>query len=92
MLEAVAEVPGGAYRREADLGGYQLTAIIERRNGGFVARCVELAIASPGQSGPVALANLKDDVTSFVARSQDAEILNRLSREVEVARFEVSRR
>jgi len=73
------------------LGGYQLTAIIERRNGGFVARCVELPIASPGQSAPVALANLKDDVASFVAQTQDAEILERLSRDVEVARFEVAR-
>ena len=75
-----------------NLGGYQLTAIIEKRNGGFVARCLELPIASPGPSGAAALAKLKDDVASFLARTQDAEILDRLSREVEVAHFEVARR
>jgi predicted RNase H-like HicB family nuclease len=74
------------------LGGYHLTAIIEKRHGAFVARCLELPIASSGQSGAVALANLRDDVASFVAQTQDAEILDRLSRDVEVAHFEVARR
>ena len=73
------------------MDGYQLTAIIERRHGGFVARCLELSIASPGPTGAAALAKLKDDVASFLAQTQDAEILDRLSREVEVAHFEVAR-
>jgi hypothetical protein len=72
--------------------GYQLTAIIEREDKLFVARCVELGIASRGSSGPSALSDLKETVAWFVANAKNAEILERLTREVEVTLFEVERR
>jgi predicted RNase H-like HicB family nuclease len=71
--------------------GYQLTAIVEREDDIFIAHCVELDIASRGFSGAAALANLKEVVTSFLANAQDAEILERLVRDVEVRLFEVER-
>lgn len=74
------------------MGGYQLTAIIEREDDVFIARCVELDIATRGPSRAMALANLKDAVTSFAESAKDAEILRRLMRDVEVTLFEVERR
>ena len=73
------------------MGGYQLTAIIEREGNLFIARCVELDIASKGTSGAEALLNLKEAVTSFLEHAKDAEILERLAREVEVTQFEIDR-
>ena len=74
------------------MGGYQLTAIIEREGSLFVARCVELDIAGQGQSGAAALSNLKDAVSMFLENGQEAEILRRLALDVEVTLFEVERR
>ena len=74
------------------MGGYQLTAIIEREGSLFVARCVELDIASHGGSGAAALSNLKEAVSVFLENSQEAEILRRLARHVEVALFEIDGR
>jgi predicted RNase H-like HicB family nuclease len=71
------------------LGGYQLTAIIEREGGLYVARCVELDIAGQGASGAAALSNLKSAVSIFLEHSHEAEILRRLARKVEVTLFEV---
>jgi len=69
--------------------GYQLTAIIEREGNLFIARCVELDIASKGTSGAAAMANLKMAVRSFVEHAGEMEILQRLARDVEVAQFEL---
>ena len=69
--------------------GYQLTAIIEREGNLFIARCVELDIASKGTSGATAMASLKIAVRSFVENAGEAEILQRLAREVEIAQFEL---
>jgi predicted RNase H-like HicB family nuclease len=74
------------------MAGYQLTAIIEREGNLFVARCVELDIASQGPTGPTALSNLKEAVALFLENALEAEILERLSRDVEVKPFEVERR
>jgi hypothetical protein len=63
------------------MGGYQLTAIIEREGDLYVARCIELDVAGQGGSGVAALDT-----------SQEAEILRRLSRDVEVTLFEVETR
>jgi predicted RNase H-like HicB family nuclease len=73
------------------MGGYQLTAIIEREDDLFVARCLELDIASHGSSGPAALSNLKEAVALFVADAKEADVLELLTREVEVTLFEVDR-
>jgi len=74
------------------MGGYQLTAIIEREGSLFIARCVELDIASYGGSGTAALSNLKEAVSVFLANFGEAEILRRLARDVEVTQFEVEGR
>jgi predicted RNase H-like HicB family nuclease len=74
------------------MGGYQLTAIIEREGSLFVARCLELDIASHGGSGTAALVNLKAAVATFLENSQDAELSRRLARDVQVILFEVERR
>jgi hypothetical protein len=74
------------------MGGYQLTAIIEREGSLYVARCVELDIAGQGGSQAAALSNLKSAVSSFLENSQEAEILRRLARDVEVTLFEVEGR
>lgn len=74
------------------MGGYQLTAIIEREGNLFVARCVELDIAGQGPTGATALSNLKEAVAFFLENTREAEILERLARDVEVALFEVERR
>jgi predicted RNase H-like HicB family nuclease len=73
------------------MGGYQLTAIIEREDDLFVARCVELDIAGQGPTGAMALSNLKEAVALFVADAKDADVLELLTREVEVTLFEVDR-
>ena len=73
------------------MGGYQLTAIIEREGELFVARCVELDIASKGSTGSTALSNLRLAVTSFMELAGDAEIQQRLTRDVEVTQFEIDR-
>ena len=69
--------------------GYQLTAILEREGELFIAHCLELDIASRGFSGATALANLKEVVASFLANAQEAEIRERLVRDVEIMPFEV---
>jgi hypothetical protein len=73
------------------MGGYQLTAIIEREGDLFVARCVELDIASKGPTGSAALSNLRSAVRSFMELAGDAEIEQRLTRDVEVTQFEIDR-
>jgi predicted RNase H-like HicB family nuclease len=73
------------------MGGYQLTAIVERTDDEFVARCVELDIVTRGVSSAAALSNLKEAVASFVATAKDADILALLTRETEVTLFEVER-
>ena len=74
------------------MGGYQLTAIIEHEGNLFVARCVELDIASQGNSAETALSNLKESVAVFLENAGDSEILERLARRVEVTVFEVEPR
>jgi hypothetical protein len=73
------------------VAGFQLTAVIERLDGGFRARCVELDIERAGASSAAALANLREAVAAFVASARDSDILDLLTREVEVTLFEVDR-
>jgi hypothetical protein len=41
------------------MSSYQLTAIIEREGGRFIARCVELDIASLGPAGATAIGEVR---------------------------------
>ena len=56
----------------------QLTAIIEREEGGYVALCPELDIASQGDTVAVARANLIEALELFFETASKAEIRRRL--------------
>jgi predicted RNase H-like HicB family nuclease len=67
-----------------------LTAIIEREDGGFVAHCPELDIASQGSNVEEAKANLVEAVELFFEAADPSEIERRLRDEVFVTRLEVA--
>ncbi len=68
----------------------QLTAIIEREAGGFVALCPELDIASQGQSIEEARDNLQEALELFFESASESEIRERMHREIYVTRVEVA--
>ena len=68
----------------------QLTAIIEREEGGYVALCPELDIASQGDTVAEARVNLIEALELFFEVASDAEIRERLHEEVYVTRVEVA--
>jgi predicted RNase H-like HicB family nuclease len=67
----------------------RLTAIIERENGGFVALCPELDIASEGASIEEARTNLVEALTLFFEAASASEIHRRFRNEVFVTQVEV---
>ena len=69
--------------------GRQLTAVIEREEGGFVSLCPELDIASQGDTIEEARANLQEAVELFFETASNEEVTERLHDEVYVTRFEV---
>lgn len=68
----------------------RLTAIIQRENGGFVALCPELDIASQGETVEAARANLREALELFFECASPAEIQERLEGEIFVTQVEVS--
>lgn len=68
----------------------RLTAIIQRENGGFVALCPELDIASQGESIEAARDNLREALELFFECASTTEIQERLGGEVFVTHVEVS--
>jgi len=69
---------------------HQVTALIEREAGGYVALCPELDVASQGPTVEQAIANLKEAVELFLECADAEEIRQRLHREILVARFEAA--
>ncbi len=67
----------------------RLTAIIEREDGGFVALCPELDIASQGVSIEDARANLIEALTLFFETAAPSEVDRRLRDEVFITQVEV---
>ena len=67
-----------------------LTAIIEREGGGYVALCPELDIASQGESIEEARTNLKEALELFFETADQSEIHSRMHEEVFVTRLEVA--
>ena len=65
------------------------TAIIERKDDGYVALCPELDIASQGASISEARANLREAIELFLEEASPAEIQSRLKGEVYVTQIEV---
>lgn len=68
----------------------QLTAIIEREEGGFSALCPELDIASQGASVEEARDNLREAIELFFESASEAEIATRMNEDVYVTRVEVA--
>jgi predicted RNase H-like HicB family nuclease len=67
----------------------RLTAIIEREDGGFVALCPELDIASQGSSIDDARTNLVEALTLFFENASPSEIDRRFRSEVFITQIEV---
>ena len=69
---------------------HQLTAIIEREDDGYVALCVELDIASQGDTAEEARSNLAEAIELFFEAADPSEIEQRLHNEVFVTSVEVA--
>lgn len=67
----------------------QLTAIIEREEGGYVSLCPELDIASQGDTIEEARMNLREALELFFETASPKEIQSRLHQEVYVTTVEV---
>ena len=60
----------------------RLTAVIQRENGGYVALCPELDVASQGDTIESARENLREALELFFECASPEEILERLGEEV----------
>ena len=68
----------------------QLTAVIEREGEGYVAFCLQLDIASQGETVVLARENLKEALELFFETASSEEVSRRLHGEVYVTQVEVS--
>ncbi|MFN7574937.1 MAG: type II toxin-antitoxin system HicB family antitoxin [Planctomycetota bacterium] len=68
----------------------RLTAVIQRENGGYVALCPELDVASQGDTIESARENLREALELFFECASPEEILERLREEVFVTQIEVA--
>src|SRR6516225_1648209 len=66
-----------------------LSAVLSPENGGYVALCPELDIASQGESIDQAVANLKEAVEGFLEVASQNEIEGRLKKPSLFTHFEV---
>lgn len=69
---------------------YQLTAIIEKEDNGYVSLCPELDIASQGETVEDARLNLLEALQLFFESASESEIQCRLKDEVFITRLEVN--
>lgn len=67
-----------------------LSAVLNQENGGYVALCTELDIASQGSTLEEALANLKEAVEGFFETASPEEIEQRLKSPSLFTHFEVA--
>ena len=65
----------------------QFTAVIEREGDSFVALCLELDVASQGDTIEEARENLREAVELFLETADRSEIEDRLHSEVYVTQF-----
>lgn len=68
----------------------RFTAMIYREDGGYVALCPELDVASQGDSIEDASANLREAVELFLESADPSEVATRMHGEVFIAALEVS--
>jgi predicted RNase H-like HicB family nuclease len=67
----------------------QLTAVLMREDGGYVALCPELDVVSEGATIDEARANLIEAAQALLESASEEEIRERLHSEVLVTRIEV---
>ena len=75
---------------EGDAVVRQLTAIIEKEDGGYVALCPEVDVASQGATVAEARGNLKEALELFFETASREEIDTRLHNEVYITHVEVA--
>lgn len=68
----------------------RFTALIYRENGGYVALCPELDVASQGDSVEEASGNLREAVELFLESADPSEVAARLHEEMYVTALEVT--
>lgn len=68
----------------------RLTAVIQREDGGYVALCPELDVASQGDTIESAKENLREALELFFECASPEEIHERLGGEVFVTQIEVA--
>ena len=66
-----------------------LTAWVQREDGGWVALCPELDVASQGDTVEQAKANLREAVELFLEAASEAEVQQRLHAETYLSPLEV---
>ena len=71
-------------------GTRRFTAMIYREDGGYVALCPELDVASQGASVEDASANLREAVEFFLECADTSEVENRMRGEMYVTALEVT--
>jgi predicted RNase H-like HicB family nuclease len=69
---------------------YQMTAVIEKEDAGYVALCPELDIASQGDTIEMARKNLQEALELFFESASPKEIRKRLHEEVYITHLEVN--
>ena len=68
----------------------RFTAMIYREDGGYVALCPELDMASQGDSVEDASANLREAVELFLETADPSEVEGRMTEEMYVTALEVT--
>ncbi len=68
----------------------RFTAMIYREDGGYVALCPELDVASQGDSVEDASANLREAVELFLETADPSEVEGRMREEMYVTALEVT--
>lgn len=67
-----------------------MTVIIEKEDGGYVALCPEVDVASQGESIEEAKNNLKEALELFFETASREEIESRMGNEVYVTQVEIA--
>ena len=68
----------------------RFTAMIYREDGGYVALCPELDVASQGDSVEEASTNLREAIELFIESADASEVAARMREELYVTALEVS--
>lgn len=67
----------------------RFTAMIYREDGGYVALCPELDVASQGDTVEQASSNLREAVELFLESADPSEVAQRMHEEMYIAALEV---